>query len=73
MLVDCLRLLITLQDAKAIHNKRGYTELGTIKSGVYFRTDALRTLATEYKDLTDSYSRKQSGLVKEVVAIARKH
>jgi hypothetical protein len=60
-----------VQDAKAIHNKRGYHEVGTVKSGVFFRTDTLRQLATEYKDLTDSYSKKQSGLVKEVVNIAR--
>jgi hypothetical protein len=60
------------QDAKAIQNKRRFTELGTTKSGTFFRTDALRALATDFKDNTDAYARKQSGLVREVVNIASK-
>lgn len=59
-----------MQDARAIANKKKYVELGTIKSGVYFRTTKLRELAEEYKENTDAYSRTQAGLVKEVVSIA---
>lgn len=56
------------QDAKGLSKK--YIELGTNKSGVYFTTKALKTLAEDHKDLTQSYVRTQSGLVKEVVSIA---
>ncbi|KAA1473044.1 DNA mismatch repair protein [Dentipellis sp. KUC8613] len=64
----CLRL--TKNDARAIQNKRKYIELGTVKSGVFFTTTALKELALEYHDATESYKRTQSGLVKEVVSIA---
>jgi DNA mismatch repair protein MSH2 len=58
------------QDARAIANKRKYTELGTVKSGMYFVTGKLRELANDYKDATILYARTQAGLVKEVVSIA---
>ncbi|KAB5589999.1 DNA mismatch repair protein msh-2 [Ceratobasidium theobromae] len=58
------------QDAKAIHNKRQYNEISTQKSGTLFTTSRLRELANEYGSLSDQYTRAQSGLVKEVVAIA---
>jgi DNA mismatch repair protein MSH2 len=47
--------------------------MGTTKAGIFFKTDTLRNLATEHKDLTDAYSRKQSGLVKHIVETAGKH
>lgn len=47
-----------------------YIELGTIKSGVFFTTKTMRTHAADYKEATDTYSRTQSGLVKEIVNIA---
>ena len=53
-----------------IHNEKDYIELGTNKSGVYFTTKKLRSLAMDYQEITDTYSRTQSGLVKEVVNIA---
>ncbi|TDL24664.1 DNA mismatch repair protein MSH2 [Rickenella mellea] len=64
----CFRL--TKNDAKVIHNKKKFIELGTIKSGLYFTTKSLKELATDYKETTEAYSRCQSGLVKEVVSIA---
>ncbi|THH15823.1 hypothetical protein EW146_g4722 [Bondarzewia mesenterica] len=64
----CFRL--TKNDARAIHNKRKFIELGTIKSGVYFTTTTLKELAVQHQESTQAYSRTQSGLVKEVVSIA---
>ncbi|KAI5118904.1 hypothetical protein M0805_002819 [Coniferiporia weirii] len=64
----CFRL--TKADAKAISNEKKYTELGTNKSGVYFTTRKLKSLATDYQEVTDSYTKTQSGLVKEIVNIA---
>ncbi|KAH7924717.1 DNA mismatch repair protein [Leucogyrophana mollusca] len=64
----CFRL--TKNDAKVIHRSKKYIELGTVKSGVYFTTKSLKELAAEYQEITDEYSRAQSGLVKEVVSIA---
>ncbi|GBE87515.1 DNA mismatch repair protein msh-2 [Sparassis crispa] len=63
----CFRL--TKNDAKAINGKK-YIELGTLKSGLFFTTKTLKELAGEYQETTESYSRTQSGLVKEVVNIA---
>lgn len=50
-----------------------YIELGTVKSGVYFTTKTLKSLATEYQETSEEYQRTQSGLVKEVVNIACEH
>lgn len=58
------------QEAKAIKGKSKYIELRNITSGVHFTTKTLKRLTDEYKDLTKEYDRKQSSLVKEVVAIA---
>ncbi|PBK98891.1 DNA mismatch repair protein [Armillaria gallica] len=63
----CFRL--TKNDAKGLSTKK-YTELGTNKSGVYFTTKTLKSLAEDFKDISDKYTRTQSGLVKEVVNIA---
>ncbi|KAK0457398.1 muts domain V-domain-containing protein [Desarmillaria tabescens] len=63
----CFRL--TKNDAKGLSTKK-YIELGTIKSGVYFTTKTLKNLAEDFKDISDKYTRTQSGLVKEVVNIA---
>lgn len=62
----CFRL--TKNDAKGLSNK--YTEIGQTKSGVFFRTSKLKRLAEDYMEFSQSYSRAQSGLVKEVVNIA---
>jgi len=56
------------QDAKGLSKK--YTEIGQTKSGVFFRTHALKRLAEDYAEFSQSYNRTQSGLVKEVVNIA---
>ncbi|KAH8110312.1 DNA mismatch repair protein MSH2 [Phellopilus nigrolimitatus] len=64
----CFRL--TKTDAKVIHNDKKFTELGTNKSGVYFTTKKLKNLATDYQEITESYTKTQSGLVKEIVNIA---
>ncbi|KAF8880020.1 DNA mismatch repair protein MutS [Infundibulicybe gibba] len=62
----CFRL--TKNDAKNL--PKTYIDLGTTKSGVFFTTKTLKRLAEEFKDLSQNYSRTQSGLVKEVVNIA---
>ncbi|KAI9568665.1 DNA mismatch repair protein [Boletus coccyginus] len=64
----CFRL--TKNDAKAIAKSKTYIELGTIKSGVYFTTKKLKSLATDFQETNEEYQRTQSGLVKEVVNIA---
>ncbi|KAF9459138.1 DNA mismatch repair protein [Collybia nuda] len=62
----CFRL--TKNDAKGLSKK--YIELGTTKSGTFFTTKGLKSLAEDFAELSQSYSRTQSGLVKEVVNIA---
>ncbi|KAK2459716.1 hypothetical protein APHAL10511_008267 [Amanita phalloides] len=62
----CFRL--SKNDAKCLTKK--YTELGTNKAGVFFTTKRLKGLAEEFRDLSQSYIRTQSGLVREVVNIA---
>lgn len=64
----CFRL--TKNDAKVLSKNKKYIELGTTKSGVYFTTKTLKSLAIEYKETTDDYQRTQSTLVKEVVNVA---
>ncbi|KAG8936053.1 MutS-like protein [Tulasnella sp. 408] len=64
----CFR--ITKSDAKAIQNKRGYSELSTQKGGVFFTTTDLRDLSKRFADTTAQYQRMQSSLVKEVIGIA---
>jgi len=64
----CLRL--TTKEAGSIRNKKGYTDLGTQKAGLYFSTPTLSKLANSFEDLQKRYNSMQSGLVKEVVDIA---
>jgi hypothetical protein len=61
-----------LQDAKSLEGNKKYTELGMVKSGVYFTTKALRLLAEDHKDCTEKYEKAQRNLVREVVNIACK-
>ncbi|KAG6888939.1 hypothetical protein C0995_004794 [Termitomyces sp. Mi166 len=62
----CFRL--TKSDSKALTKK--YIEIGTNKSGVFFTTKKLKELAEDFKEYSQSYTRTQSVLVKEVVSIA---
>ncbi|PFH50486.1 hypothetical protein AMATHDRAFT_75571 [Amanita thiersii Skay4041] len=62
----CFRL--TKNDAKSLTKK--YIELSTNKSGVFFTTKTLKSLAEDYKELSQTYVRTQTVLVKEVVNIA---
>ncbi|KAJ8701458.1 MSH2 protein [Pleurotus ostreatus] len=63
----CFR--VTKNDAKAIKNKK-YTEITTLKTGVFFTTSDLKELAEEYVTYTAQYSKTQSSVVKQVVEIA---
>ncbi|KAI0765364.1 DNA mismatch repair protein [Fomes fomentarius] len=63
----CFR--VTKNDAKVLQASK-WIELGTQKSGVFFTTSTLKNLSTEYSELTEQYTRTQSGLVKDVVNIA---
>ncbi|KAF8156677.1 DNA mismatch repair protein MSH2 [Crassisporium funariophilum] len=62
----CFRL--TKNDAKKLSKR--YIELGTNKSGVFFTTATLKQYAEDFKEISQTYVRTQSGLVKEVVGIA---
>ncbi|KAK9455670.1 muts domain V-domain-containing protein [Dipodascopsis uninucleata] len=64
----CFRL--TRNDASCLRGRREYSELSTQKAGIYFTTSQLRDLNSDFVDLTSSYNRMQSGLVKEVVNVA---
>ncbi|KAJ1920700.1 MSH2 protein [Mycoemilia scoparia] len=61
---------LNLEEASRIRNKKAqYIELTTQKNGVYFTTPAFREFSQEYKDLSKSYEKAQSALVKEVLGI----
>ncbi|KAK9465408.1 muts domain V-domain-containing protein [Lipomyces arxii] len=64
----CMRL--TRTDASCLRGRREFIELSTQKAGIYFTTATLRDLGNEYADLSGSYHKMQSGLVKEVVSVA---
>ncbi|KAJ7138470.1 muts domain V-domain-containing protein [Mycena crocata] len=63
----CFRL--TKNDAKGL-NKKDYRELSMVKSGVFFTTKTLQSLAEDHKDYSEQYAKAQSNLVREVVNIA---
>ena len=67
-------MVCVVQDAKVLadRSKKKWIELGAQKSGIFFTTPTLKSLSTEYSELTEQYTRTQSGLVKEVVNIACK-
>ncbi|KIM42345.1 hypothetical protein M413DRAFT_444770 [Hebeloma cylindrosporum] len=62
----CFRL--TKNDAKNLSKR--YIELGTNKSGVFFTTTALKQHAEDFKEISATYAKTQTGLVKEVIEIA---
>ncbi|KDR73457.1 hypothetical protein GALMADRAFT_100108 [Galerina marginata CBS 339.88] len=62
----CFRL--TKNDAKNLPKR--YIELGTNKGGVFFTNPRLKQHAEDFKELSTTYARTQSGLVKEVIQIA---
>ncbi|SCV69244.1 BQ2448_2264 [Microbotryum intermedium] len=64
----CFRL--TRKEGSAIKNKKAYIELKNQTNGVHFTTKQLKSLNDDHKDLTKQYEKKQSALVKEVIAIA---
>ncbi|KAE8268372.1 hypothetical protein A4X09_0g3957 [Tilletia walkeri] len=64
----CLR--VTRGDANVVKGKSQYSEIATVKGGLYFTTSKLRGLNDRFARLTSEYSEKQSGVVKEVVSIA---
>jgi len=57
------------QDSAKIRNKKEYIELSTQKGGIFFTTPALKSLSDSYTELSNGYEKKQSELVKEVIAI----
>ncbi|PWN51340.1 putative DNA mismatch repair protein MSH2 [Violaceomyces palustris] len=64
----CFR--VTRADANVLKNKRGYHDIATVKGGLYFTNDTLRELNNDFRDLSESYSRSQTELVKNVIQIA---
>jgi DNA mismatch repair protein MSH2 len=61
-----------MQEAGCIRNKKQYQECSTQKNGVFFTTSTMQALRREFDQLSDNYSRTQSGLVNEVVNVAGK-
>ncbi|PWN30108.1 putative DNA mismatch repair protein MSH2 [Jaminaea rosea] len=64
----CMR--VTRSEASALKGKRGYSEITTIKGGVYFTTAKIKDLDAEFQSLSSQYDTQQSGLAKNVVEIA---
>ncbi|KAJ7021388.1 muts domain V-domain-containing protein [Mycena alexandri] len=64
----CFR--VTKNDSKGIGGNKKYIELGMVKSGVFFTTKTLRSLAEDHRDYSDKYDKAQRNLVREVVNIA---
>ncbi|KAJ2742168.1 MSH2 protein [Coemansia sp. BCRC 34301] len=65
----CLRVSRT--DAARLRGKSTkYVELSTQKTGVIFTTPTLRDSSRAYRDLSTSYNKAQTALVKEVIKIA---
>jgi len=64
----CMRL--TRAEAGCIRNHAKYMECSTQKNGVYFTTKALQGLRRDFDQASQSYNKKQSGLVNEVVGVA---
>lgn len=64
----CFR--VTRMDGGVLKNRKGYFDLGTVKGGIYFTTNKLRELNDEFRTLSDSYSRTQARLVRDVIDIA---
>ena len=60
------------QDSGKIRGKKSYMELSTQKGGIFFTTPALKALSDSYTELSTSYEKKQSELVKEVIAVVGK-
>lgn len=56
-------------EASAIRNKSEYIEYGTQKAGTYFSTNRMKELSSTWNDLCQTYERRQSDLVKEVINI----
>lgn len=63
-------MAVASQEAGVLRNRKGYIELSNRNNGTHFTTKLLKELNNEQKDLTTKYERKQSSLVKEVIAIA---
>ena len=61
---------LTRTEAGCIRNKKQYSEVSTQKNGVYFTTSSMLNMRREHSQLTENYSRTQSGLVSEVVSVA---
>ncbi|KAI0464146.1 hypothetical protein LJB42_001749 [Komagataella kurtzmanii] len=64
----CFRL--TRTDSSVIRGNKRYRELQTVKAGVFFTTAKLSELASNVAELTEEYSKIQSGVVKEIIEIS---
>ncbi|KAJ1644836.1 MSH2 protein [Coemansia asiatica] len=65
----CFR--VTRTDSGRLRGRSAkFFELSTQKTGVLFTTAALREASRTYRDLSNSYSRTQSALVREVIKVA---
>ncbi|KAI8913720.1 muts domain V-domain-containing protein [Entophlyctis helioformis] len=62
-------LRLSRTDASKIRGNREYIELSTQKAGVLFTTPKLRTLSSEFDELTAGYEALQQNLAKEVITI----
>lgn len=63
----CFR--VTRNDSSVLRNT-SYTELQTVKAGVYFTNKQLRHLSLEYQNTLQEYNSKQKTLIKEILSIS---
>ncbi|GAA94508.1 uncharacterized protein L969DRAFT_91533 [Mixia osmundae IAM 14324] len=61
---------LTRKESAKLKGKPGYIDLANKTNGLTFTTKKLKALNEDQQDCKESYTRKQSSLVKEVVAIA---
>lgn len=64
----CFR--VTRNDSSVLRNTGNrYRELQTVKSGVFFTTERLRSLSQDFTDLFHEYNNKQKELIREILTI----
>ena len=67
----CFKVIGKAEAAK-VHNKSGYYELSTQKTGTFFTTSKLKDLSSAFTETSNKYEEAQKGLVKEVIDIVGK-
>lgn len=61
---------LTRTDASCLRGLSKFKELATLKAGIIFTTNELRSLSNEFTDLSQEYKKIQARLAKEIIEIA---